>query len=213
MSQWPDLRGIYLNGDILEIESVSTHPKTPSAQKSLFAELEYGNEKFKELAKMFPRIPVTYLAGNHEHRIFRYIRDVAPEMWGLPSLPSLLGFDKRKGWRFVDYGPTQLVQVAKTRDLYVRHEPLSGGAFHAKGTAEKSVVSIIYGHVHTHQIFQHKKFGPKPFVVTAVANGWLGDIKKDCFDYRGTKDNWQLGFSRVDVDERTGDYEIRFIAL
>ncbi len=213
MSRWPNLKHIYLNGDIAEIESVSAHPKTPRAQKLLLAELEYTNERLDEIAKLFPGVPVTYVCGNHEHRIFRYIRDVAPEMWGLLHCPDLLGFPKRKGWKFVDYGPTQLVKVGLTSDLYCRHEPIGGGASHAKATAEKSLVSLIYGHTHVYQCYTQKKFGPIPKSVTAMANGFLGDITKECFDYRGTKDNWQLGFSRIDCDEKTGQWETRFIFL
>ena len=107
--------------------------------------------------------------------------------------------------------PTQLVKVGCTKDLYVRHEPLVGGASHAKGTAEKSLVSLIYGHTHVYQSYTHKKFGPEPTTVTAISNGFLGDIRAKCFDYRGSKDNWQEGFTRIDCDEDTGLYTCQFI--
>lgn len=213
MRSWPNLKGIYLNGDVCEIESVSSHPKGPRAQSNLLAELEYANKKFDQLEKMFVDIPVDYICGNHEYRIFRYIRDVAPHLWGMFDEPKLFNFDRRPNFTFHDYGPTQLIRVGATKDLYARHEPLAGGANHSKGTAEKSLVSLIYGHTHTHQTYVHKKFGPKPTTVTAISNGWLGDINKTCFDYRGSKDNWQLGFTRVDCDEKDGSYEARFIYL
>ena len=213
MRSWPDLRGVYLNGDVCEIESVSSHPKSPSAQKLLLSELEYANQKFDTLEKMFPGVRFDYICGNHEYRMFRFIRDVAPQLWGMLSQPKLFKFDERPNFHFHDYGPTQLVKVLGTKNLYVRHEPLVGGANHSKGTAEKALVSIIYGHTHVYQQYTHKKFGPEPLTVTAVSNGWLGDISKECFNYRGSKDNWQLGFSRVDVDAKIGEYEIRFIYL
>ena len=213
MQKWPDLREIFLNGDIAEIESVSSHPKSPRAQQALLGELDYVNQKFDTLQRLFPDLPVHYICGNHEYRIYRYIRDIAPQLWGMLQEPKLFRFDERPKWKFYDYGPTQLVKCGKANGLYVRHEPLSGGANHAKGTAEKSVVSLIYGHTHVHQIFEHKKFGPKPYVVTAISNGWLGDIRRACFDYRGTKDNWQNGFLRLDVCERTGEFDYHFIRL
>lgn len=213
MQQWPALRGIYLNGDIAEIESVSAHPKSPTAQRLLLDELDCVNKEFDNLQKLFPGIPVHYLSGNHEFRMYRFIRDMAPQLWGMLHEPKIFKFDQRPGWMFHNYGPTQLVKVGKTRDLYVRHEPIAGGATHSKGTAEKSVVSIIYGHTHVYQQYTAKKFGPNPYNVTAISNGWLGDITKPCFDYRGSKDNWQNGFTRVDCDERTGEYEARFIFL
>lgn len=213
MRKWDNLKGIYLNGDVAEIESVSRHPKGPSAMSNLLSELEYVNQKFDTLTKIFPDVPVFYLEGNHENRIYRFIRDLAPQMWGMLNCPDIFKFSERPNWKFIPYGPTQLLKIGATKDLYCRHEPLVSGAFHAKGTAEKATVSLIYGHTHVKQQFTHKKFGPECYNVTAYSNGWLGDIKKTCFDYRGSKDNWQLGFSRVDCDEKTGDYEVRFIDL
>lgn len=212
MQQWPALRGIYLNGDIAEIESVSAHPKSPTAQRLLLAELDYVNQKFDTLHRLFPDIPVYFIEGNHCHRIFRYIRDRAPELWGLLDSPKLFKFEERK-WMFFPYGPTQWVKCGKAKNLYVRHEPLGGGANHAKGTAEKAYVSVLYGHTHQFQQYLHKKMGPAPFTNIAMSCGWLGNISDPCFDYRGARDNWINGFTRVDVDERTGEFELRFIYL
>lgn len=212
MQSWPALREIFLNGDIAEIESVSSHPRGPLAERLLINELEYTNKKFDQLQNLFPKIPVNYISGNHEYRVYRYLRDVAPQLWGMLSMPELFKF-KERGWMFHDYSCDQLVKCGKAKGLYVRHEPLVGGVNHAKGTAEKSVVSIIYGHTHVYQQYSHKKFGPSPYLVTAMSNGFLGNIKADCFNYRGSKDNWINGFARVDVDERTGEYEARFVAL
>lgn len=208
-----NLTHIYLNGDIAEIESVSSHPKNPGAQRALKAELDYVNQKFDQIGSMFPGVPVTLIEGNHCYRVFRYIRDVAPEMWGLVHLPELFRFPEREAWTFVPYGPTQWVRCGETRDLWLRHEPLGGGVSHAKATAEKAYVSLLYGHTHQFQQFTAKKHGPKPFLVTATSCGWLGDITKDCFDYRGSKDNWVSGFTLVECNELTGDYEVRFIYL
>lgn len=213
MREWPDLRAIFLNGDIAEIESVKTHPRNPGEETLLMNELAYVNQKFDTLQGLFPDIPVHYISGNHEYRIFRFIQNMCPALWGMLHEPKLFQFDKRPKWMFHNYGPTQLVKVGRTTDLYVRHEPLAGGMAHAKGTAEKSAVSLIYGHTHVFQMYTHKKFGPLPIVNTAMSNGFLGDIKAKCFDYRGAKDNWINGFTRVDCDEKSGAYEFKFIPL
>jgi UDP-2,3-diacylglucosamine pyrophosphatase LpxH len=212
MKSWPNLKKIYLNGDIAEIESVSSHPKSPEAQQVLLHELDYVNKKFDQIQKMFPGVPVQFIEGNHCYRILRYIRDVAPQMWGLIHTPKLFKFDER-GWNFVPYGPTQWAKCGSAKDLWLRHEPLAGGASHAKATADRAYVSVIYGHTHQYQIHTVKKIGPKPYHVTAMSAGWLGDIRQPCFDYRGAKDNWVNGFTRIDCDEKTGEYEIRFIYL
>lgn len=212
IESFPDLKHIYLNGDIAEIESVSSHPKTPNSQKSLMAEMDYINSRFDEIEKTFKKVPVTLIEGNHCYRIFRYIRDVCPELWGLLHTPELFKFPKRQ-WKFIPYSPTQW-QKCGDSNLFLRHEPLVGGVNHAKGTAEKATVDVLYGHTHVFQQFTHKKLGPDGGkLVTATSGGWLGDITQRCFDYRGNKDNWREMFTRIDCDEKSGKYELRPIFL
>jgi predicted phosphodiesterase len=205
---------LFLNGDIGEIQSFSHWPIHPTEKGiGLIAEIEYMNKKFDELVATFPSTKVTYLCGNHEDRLFRYIRDIAPHMWGIvPDCPELLKFKERPGWKFVPYGPTQLIRCGKA-NLYLRHEPIGRGVSHAKTTAEASVVDIAYGHTHTYQSYTSRKFGPTPVINKAYYLGWLGDKSRKCFDYRGSKDNWTIGFTAIDCDEKTGNYSLDFICL
>lgn len=200
---------LYLNGDIGEFLAVSSHARHPADMKLLIEELAYINKRFDEICEMFPGMPVTLIEGNHCYRFFRYIRDVAPQMWGLIDCPQILKFHERPAWKFVPYGPTQLVRCGIS-NLYLRHEPLAGGAAHAQATAAKSLVDIAYGHTHQYQVGAHRKFGPKPVTTKAYSLGWLGDRTHRVFDYRGSKDNWVEGFTIVEADE-SGDYTLEFI--
>lgn len=204
---------IYLNGDIGEFQGVSSWAIHPSEKGMNFVqEVEYLNKKFDELQAIFPGVPVTLIEGNHCYRFFRYVRDVAPQMWGLIDCPSLLKFPERPLWKFVPYGPTQLVKCGKS-SLYLRHEPIGRGASHAKTTAESSYVDLAYGHTHTYQAHTHRKFGPSPIMTKAYSLGWLGDKSRHVFDYRGSKDNWCTGFTVVECDEKSGAYTLDFISL
>lgn len=203
---------LYLNGDIGEFLAVSAHPKHPSDRLPFSKEVEYCNERFDELQKLFPDIPVTYICGNHEYRFFRYIRDLAPQMWGLIDCPELFRFDKRPYWRFVDYTPDQLVKCGSSK-LYLRHEPLGGGVNSAKMTCEQAYVDIGFGHTHTYQVCSHRKVGPKPITTKAYSLGWLGDKSRPVFDYRGGKDRWVMGGTLVECDTTTGEYTLDFINL
>ena len=206
------LNHIYLNGDIAEFQGVSSYPTHPSERIDFCTELAYLNKRFDELMELFPDVPVTYICGNHEYRFFRYIRDMAPAMWGTIDCPKILQFDRRPKWKFVDYGPDQLVRCGKS-NLYLKHEPLGGGANPAKVTAESSYIDIASGHVHRYCTFSHKKFGPDPIINTAYCLGWLGDPKRHVFDYRGSKDSWVRGFSIVECEIKTGKYALDFINL
>lgn len=206
--------GLYLNGDIGEFQGVSSWPLHPTEKNiNLCAELQYMNKKFDELQEMFPDVPVTYICGNHENRLFRYIRDLAPHLWGVvPGCPDLLKFPERPYWKFVDYAPDQLVRCGKSK-LYLRHEPLGRGQNHAKATADSSYVDIAYGHTHAYQTSTSRRFGPSPYVVKAYSLGWLGDKSRHVFDYRGPKENWTHGFTIVECDPKTGNYTLEFINL
>lgn len=209
----PTLKHIYLNGDIAEFQGVSAHPIHPSEKGINFStELVYVNKRFDELMEMFPGMPVTYIVGNHEHRFFRYVRDIAPAIWGVIDCPELLKFPERPLWRLVDYGPTQLVRCGKS-NLWLRHEPLGSGKNHAGLTAEKSIVDLAYGHTHVYQAAMHRKFGPGHVHTKAYSLGWLGDKSRHVFDYRGAKDNWALGCTIVEADVLTGEYTLEFISL
>lgn len=203
---------LYLNGDILEFGGVSTHPKHPADHVPFCHEIVYANEKFDQLTQDFADVPVTFLEGNHCYRFFRYIRDIAPQMWGLIDCPSILKFPDRPRWKFVPYGPTQLVKVGAS-NLYLRHEPLSMGANPARGTAEASYIDIGFGHCHRYQTYTHKKFGPIPITNTAYSLGWLGDKSRPVFDYRGAKDTWVEGCTVVEWDDNTGQYSLEFVNL
>jgi hypothetical protein len=203
---------LYLNGDIAEFMSISAHPKHPGESFSFPVEIDYCNKRFDEIQARFPGLPVTLIEGNHCYRFFRYIRDVAPQMWGLIDCPLLLKFEQRPGWKFVPYGPTQLVRAGLS-NLYLRHEPLAGGMMPAKGTAEASYIDMAFGHCHRWQSYTHRKFGPVPITNTAYCLGWLGDKSRPVFDYRGAKDTWVEGCTIVETDEATGAYTLEFINL
>jgi hypothetical protein len=203
---------LYLNGDIGEFLGVSKHPVNVSERGPFCAEVDYMNKRFDELCELFPDIPTTLIEGNHCYRFFRYVRDVAPAMWGLIDCPSLLKFPERPHWRFVPYGPDQLVPCGRSK-LFLRHEPLGGGANPAKVTAENSYIDIATGHSHTYQVHSHKKFGPNPITNKAYVLGWLGDKARSVFDYRGAKDRWVIGCTLVECDTDTGDYTLDFIDL
>lgn len=203
------LAGIYLNGDILECEGITAHPKHPGSSRRFSEEIEYANDKLDDIEATFQGVPVVLIEGNHCFRMFRYIRDRAPELYGLrgSTIADQLQLAERRNFSFVPYGPMQLAQCGVSK-LWLRHEPLRGGANHAKATAEKSLVDLAYGHTHVYQVATHTKYGPKPLVTTAYSLGHLADKTKATFDYRGPNENWVEMFSLVQCDSQSGEYKL-----
>ncbi len=209
----PNLKHIILNGDVGEFESISSYVKGANTPKLLKEEIDYCNTRLDELEGTFSGLDVTWLLGNHEHRIARFIGKNAIELSFLGITPeTLFHINERPSFKIIPYTSRQLYKIAES-NLYCRHEPLSGSANHAKQTAEGCSVDVIYGHTHTHQKYTHKRLGPGNPTTTATAIPWLGDETQACFEYRGPKDKWQTGFTVITYDTKSGKYQIDVIII
>lgn len=187
---------IVLLGDFGEFQAVSTHAKDPSFEKSLKKETALVNKKLDELDLLFPKAKKVYIEGNHEYRLYRYIRDRAPELDGVFNWMDLLRLKERKNWSWIPYGPDQKYAVLKSK-LFARHEPASGGAHAAALTIQKTGNSVIFGHIHRIQEYQSVMLDGRCH--RGITPGWLGDQKHQVFDYVKGHHQWSLGFSIVTV--------------
>jgi len=187
---------VVLLGDFAEFQSVSNHPKDPDFQKSLTKESDYVNKKLDELDRLFPRAKKVFIEGNHEYRLYRYIRDRAPELDGVFNWVKLLRLDKRKHWKVIPYGPDQKYQVLGSK-LYARHEPAGTGEHAAAGTIRKTGNSVIFGHIHRIQEYQTVMLDGRNH--RGISAGWLGDKRHSVFNYVKGHHQWALGFAIVSV--------------
>lgn len=209
----PSLSRIYLNGDIGELESVSSHLRSPSGISSLKKEAKYINFWLDRLQSFFPRTEIVMIQGNHEYRLDRYLWRNAPALDGIEGL-TIKGLLKlrERGIRHVEYGPKQLEQCGRA-NLWLRHEPCSGGQNPAANTAKRFSCDIAFGHTHIYQQYSYKLKGPTDRIVTATSLGFLGNIDSDIFNYRGSKDMWVNGFGLVQCEEDSGKYRLDFVEL
>lgn len=182
---------IVILGDYLDFYSVSSHSKNPElARTALAREIECGKKRVKQLERLFPNADKVYIEGNHENRLSRYIRDKAPEIYGLLELPQILELHE---WKFVPYGPEQKHRILGSK-LHARHEPLASSA---KATATKAMCSIVYGHIHS--IEEHQVVSLDGSNYRAISVGWLGNKKHSVFSYLKGHAQWALGFGVVKV--------------
>jgi len=190
---------ILILGDYADFYSVSSHSRDPRVFSMLEDELIDVLSGLDELDQLFPSAKKTFLQGNHEYRLERYLMDKAPALFGITSTEHLMDFDKRPNWKFVHYGPNQRVAVAGSK-LYARHEPLAPTA---KGTSTKALCSLVYGHIH--RIEESHIVGLDGTNHVAFSVGWLGDKRKESiFGYVKGHHQWQLGFGLVYVDPSNG---------
>lgn len=89
------IKGILINGDLLDFYQLSTHEKDPR-KANLKEELDSGQRFFAYLRDQFPNIPIYYIIGNHENRLQRYLRIKASELLDIDEfrLDVLLQFGK-----------------------------------------------------------------------------------------------------------------------
>jgi predicted phosphodiesterase len=187
---------IVLLGDFGEFQSVSTHAKDPSFQKSLVNEAKSVNKELDRLDRLFPHANKVYIEGNHEYRLYRYIRDRAPELDGIFNWMDLLKLNQRKKWKWIPYSPDQRYPILKSK-LLARHEPSSGGAHSAALTIQKTGNSVIFGHIHRIQEYQTVMLDGRCH--RGITPGWLGDQNHEVFNYVKGHHQWGLGFAIVHV--------------
>ncbi len=139
---------------------------------------------------------VTYLIGNHEDWIEQYVQK-NPQMQGFVDLDENLCLTKRG----IDVYP--LNTLYKTGALHWTHGMFTT-MHHAKKHYDRLGCSVIYGHVHTHQVWSCNQQMQEPFVSMSI-----GGLCGDDFSYLKNKyPNWINQFVKVYVDTKTGNFNI-----
>jgi len=74
-----------LNGDIVDFFNLSRFDKDPT-ETSLRNELDTTRQFLGWLRQEFPNARIIFKLGNHDERMGIYVRQKAPELWGVQSL-------------------------------------------------------------------------------------------------------------------------------
>lgn len=196
---------IYLNGDILDMHSMSRFTTKPS-ERNLTLELDLGRQFFALLRNSFPEIPIFYKFGNHEDRFDHYLWNNARELDDVVSLQDLL--------KIKDHNITHVDSMtpAKFGKLYIIHgHEMRGGMFAPVNIARtiklKTLVNTITNHFHQRQEFIQKD----------MAGGVSGCWSVGCLC--GLKprympiNNWSHGFAVVTRSDDKGNFELENKAI
>ena len=160
---------IILLGDFMEVGSLSGYDLSKKRKiegKRFEKEIEIASGELDCLQKLCKRI--TYLEGNHEDRVERYLDD-HPELEGILELPKRLNLAQR-GIKWV-----KLNKLIKRGKLYLTHG-VYYGKYYAKKTVDEYGCSIVIAHTHRHQIHTiYPKMQKYPMICTGL--GCLGDTE------------------------------------
>lgn len=187
-------------GDFIDANALSSHDKNPLVIETFKDELYEANLALDEWQERFPDAKKTLLFGNHSNRLNRYIAKNAPALYGLFTLDIELRLNQR-GVELVPYGQYQMHKVQEC-NLYLRHEPASGGENIAKPSLKKMLdCSMICGH--THRIEEASVTSFKGNVYTMHSIGHLTDKMAPQMQYGKNPPSWQLGFGVITVVNKT----------
>jgi len=187
--------GIYLNGDIMDMEEVSRFEKMPTG-KFLKDEIDVGRKFLESMRKMFPTIPIYWKDGNHEKRFQSYINTKCTDLANLygMDIPTQLQFDKYD----IQYVPEH--KVAKFGKLWIAHGHelglKSGTVNIARQVRMRVGVNVMFGHWHKNQNDSSRNLADE--VHSAWAIGCLCYLKPR---YTGVLNQWTQGGATIDLHD------------
>ena len=188
---------IVLNGDVMDCWEISDFVRSPFVKTKFRDEIKQTKTFLKDLRQKCPNSEITFIEGNHEFRVRKYLMYRAKELAELDELQiqTLLGLDELK----IEYISNHL-GANKHSDVYTRVGDLfighwdsirQWGGFTAKNLLDKRGVCILQNH--THRMGSHYRTWVGEKVMGAWENGCLCDLKPS---YVANPD-WQQGWSCV----------------
>ncbi|PYV01865.1 MAG: hypothetical protein DMG26_12595 [Acidobacteria bacterium] len=145
---------LILNGDFQDFWEISSYDLMPRTERDFQREIEIGRGVLRSFRRSLPHARITWVEGNHEFRLRKYLIQNAKELYGLPgvSVPDI--FDLRR--LEIEYVPchepaTKFTDnFIRVGDLYVGHwdRVSKHGAYAAKVLIEGKGVSLLQGHTH-----------------------------------------------------------------
>lgn len=215
-----DLRpdGVLFNGDTMDLNEISRHPKVPGRSEPLQSELDFQREMFRQVREdAGHQGDLLYTGGNHDvDRLAMYLTQVAPALSSLRDLRV----DRLMG--LADYGVRLLTggtiaSPAGTEDAKpgfllfghyrVHHGTMLGGDPAAKElrAAGRSGQS---GHVHRASLAFGTTERDEALSWMTTPMGCRHEAGRDYV--RGTNTGWQRGFglARIFADGTVSQYPV-----
>jgi predicted phosphodiesterase len=182
-------------GDFIDCYAVSSHSKHPDRSLKLKEEVE-GTKAALDLIKSLGAKNNVFIAGNHEDRLERYLKDKAPELFNFINIQNILEL-KEKGFKYVPY--KQSYRIGK---LNLTHDTGNAGRFAHYKSLDTFQHNVIIGH--THRLGYAVEGNAQGERHLTAMLGWLGDVEQVDYMHRvkAVKD-WTLGFGIGYMDTKT----------
>lgn len=213
---------IVLVGDNLDLPEMGKYLTYPTYQQTTQAAIDRASLFCAQLRKVAPDADITWLAGNHEERMPKYIATNAmaayglkranqPESWPVLSVPFLVRMDEynivyKPGYPAADYWLNE-----KLRIIHGDRVKSNGSTAHVYLNQEKT--SVIYGHIHRIETaYKTREDYDGPRTIMAASPGCLARIDGAIPSTKGGVDldgrpltrheNWQQGLGVVTYEKK-----------
>jgi len=186
-----------LLGDFMDVSALSSwdmDKKRLIEGQRYQKEIDVANNELDYLQKYCNK--VTYLEGNHETRVERYL-DKNAELEGMLEIPKLLNL-KARNIKWVKYN--DLYQLGK---LYCTHGYYCN-QYYTKKTLDVYGCNIVVGHLHKPQT----SFTTAKMSEAKMCWGLGCLCGHDAPYLKGRPSNWDNGFAVVYLDEKTGHFTL-----
>ena len=197
---------LILNGDFQDFWEISNYDVTPRTGKEFRQEIETGKRILRSFRRSLPRSRITWIEGNHEFRLRKYLIQNAKELYGLRglSVPDMFDLKRLK----IEYVPCHEFaskftdNFIRVGDLYVGHwdKVSKHGAYAAKVLVEEKGVSLLQGH--THRFGAHARTTVDGRILLGIENFSMCSRRQSYVSHP----NWQLGFSLVYFQPTNGRF-------
>lgn len=187
---------IIILGDFVDFYSVSAHDKNPMRKKRLEDEVAQAIDAMWRIKTLNAKT-YTYIAGNHEDRLTRYLMQKAPELYGVVDIKSTLALEKL-GFDYIPYRSHH-----KIGKVFATHDTGKAGWNAHKLAIDAFHRSVVIGHTHRFgYMIQGDASGDKH---VGAMFGWLGDAKQvDYMHNINVLKDWALGFGVGYLNPKNG---------
>lgn len=183
-------------GDFADFYGVSSHSKDPNRALKLKEEIEETKTALDLVINIGAKNNV-FVAGNHEDRLERYLRDKAPELFNFISIQKILEL-KEKGFKYTPYK-----QAYKIGKLNITHDTGVAGRYAHYKALDTFQHNVLIGH--THRIGYAVEGDAQGSRHVTAMFGWLGDVNEiDYMNQVKARKDWSLGFGVGYMDIKTG---------
>lgn len=192
--KWDEM--VYL-GDVMDFNCISSHNKNNLRAvegSSLAEDYDYVNGKFQLHRSIVGfNTKITYLEGNHEFRLERFI-DANPRLKGMVEVEHALDLKRRKINWVRSWSKGEVYRIGKANFIHGIYTT----EHHAKAHVMAYGENIFYGHMHDLQQFSFTRKGDNK-TITAHSLGCLCDYNQKYLHGRPTK--WQQAVTTFNIFE------------